>query len=148
MKKAIVLLILLLSAEMVFCQSVLDTAIRDSLLKTEWLEGQSSPGVYEVSIIQLISGPTTFDQKRVMVSGYLHISFENVAIYLSSDDFKHGISKNAIWIEFNDYVRQNIDIKKFTDQYVTLIGSYNSSSKGHEGVYSGTMEEVYSLWVK
>lgn len=145
MKKTII--VILISTSTAFSQGVLDTATAYTIRKSGWLEEQSYPGIYEVSLIQLIANPEHYNGKRVMVSGYLHLQFEGNAIYLSKTDYDMRFAKNGIWIGLNEYVRRNSQTSDFSDQYVRLIGIFNSKSKGHEGAWSGSIDDVYSIEV-
>src|SRR4051794_13324989 len=48
------------------------------------------PGDMAVSLIQLIANPTSFDGKRVAVTGYVLLEAENTAVYLHESDATYG----------------------------------------------------------
>lgn len=99
---------------------------------------------YTVSIIQLISNPEKYHNKRVQVKGYLNLEFEGNAIYLHKDDFKNGISKNALWLTFSDKLTTS-QFKKLNHKYVLISGTFNMDHLGHMGLFSGTIESIETV---
>lgn len=102
--------------------------------------------IKDVSIIELIATPNKFNGQHVRLIGYAVFGFEVSGIFLSANDSKHSIMKNALWIslnqiEFNKY-------KKLNEQYILLEGIFNSSEKGHFGMYSGAIESVNRIMLK
>ena len=55
----------------------------------------------QVSIVHLVANPEKYDGKRVQVFGYLHVRFEDSALYLSKDDADHLIGVNAVWVKYD-----------------------------------------------
>lgn len=127
--------------------------------------GTHAQDAISTSMIQLIANPDKWNNKIVNVSGVLVLRFEGNALYLSLQDAKHNITKNAIWINI-DYKKLGIpdkdpsnleDFKKATQKalqlkllegtYVAVEGKFNSKSNGHMGLYSGTISvnRIYSL---
>src|SRR5271169_7090847 len=49
-----------------------------------------------VSIVALISSPRQYDGLRVSVSGYLNLSYESNAVYFHEEDFRYGMTRNAV----------------------------------------------------
>ena len=96
--------------------------------------------VEDVSLVQLLATPERFHGKRVQVIGFLRLEFEGDALYLHQEDYRRGISKNAIWVDLPDAIRRNS--KKLTDRYVIAGGTFDSSAHGHMGMFSGTLKIV------
>ena len=42
--------------------------------------------IYNTSLMSIIGNPEKYDEKRVRVSGYLHVRFEDNVLYFSKDD--------------------------------------------------------------
>lgn len=147
MKILQIIIIVLSTFKGMYCQSILDTVTSDSIHKAEWLEGQTYPGIYEISIVELIANPDKYENKTVTISGYLHLEFEGNAIYFRSVDYEIPITKNGFAIRLNDYVRSEIIEKEFCDHYVRLTGIFNSKDNGHGGSYSGSIDAIYSIVV-
>lgn len=107
-----------------------------------------------VSIIRLIADPDAYDGKKIRVEGYLHIRFENNALYLSKEDGDHLMGKNGLWISVDSSVELQAikkgggfevpaeGIKYFDAKYVLLEGIFDKSKLGHLGAYSGTIANV------
>lgn len=98
-----------------------------------------------VSLVQLIAHPKDYDGKVVMVVGFLNLQFEGDSIYFHEDDYKHGITKNGLWIQTTP------DIKKresaLNHKYVMVNGRFNSKGKGHMGLWSGSIEKISNITV-
>jgi len=100
----------------------------------------------EVSLVQLIANPKDYDGKSVRVIGFVKLEFEGDAIYLHQDDWKHGITKNGLWIDVTDDIRK----KKadFDKKYVLLEGTFNAKHSGHMGLWSGSIQKIsrFEVW--
>lgn len=147
MKSFYTLLILLSAHQLMLGQNISDSITSDSIFHSRWLDGQGSPGIYHVSMIELIANPDKFDNKTVMVSGFMHLEFESNVLYLHPEDYRMSMLKNGIWLRLNDYLETNIKLDDFNDQYVCLSGIFNAKQGGHGGRYSGSIEEVFSIYV-
>ena len=108
----------------------------------EWRED-----VTDVSIIQLISNPEKFDGKYVRFIGFVSVAFEGDAIYLHEDDYKYGLTKNALWLSLTKdiYEKQS---RKFDRKYVLVEGTFSARNRGHMGLYSGAIENIkrFEVW--
>lgn len=93
-----------------------------------------------VSLIQLIANPTEFDQKRVVVKGYVVLEFEDKSLYLSEADAKHGITRNSVWLNVSDAIYS--DRARFHQRYVLVEGTFSSRRRGHLGLSSGEIENI------
>ena len=110
-----------------------------------------------VSPIHLISHPEKYHGKRVKVFGYLHVRFEDSALYLSKDDADYLTGANAIWVSYDSTRRlypiegKEVtggtidDLKYFDGRYVMLEGFFNMNERGHMGSFSGGLERVMSI---
>ena len=94
----------------------------------------------DVSLVQLIANPKSYDGKVVRVIGFVRLEFEGNAIYLHQDDYKHGIPKNGLWIDVTDNMRK----KKadFDQKYVLLEGTFDVNDTGHMGLWSGSIQKI------
>jgi hypothetical protein len=98
-----------------------------------------------VSLISLIANPEKFTGQKVRVIGYLHLEFEGNGLYLNKDDFKNGISKNALWIEIGPKHPENSPFLKFIDHYVIMEGTFDDKNQGHMGMMSGSLKDITRL---
>jgi len=93
-----------------------------------------------VSLIQLIANPTAFDQKRVLVKGYVMLDFENTTIYLSESDAAHRITRNSLWLYPSDSLYANR--ARFHRRYVLVEGTFNARRRGHLDLSSGAIDNI------
>jgi hypothetical protein len=93
-----------------------------------------------VSLIQLIANPTAFDQKRVVVIGYVRLQFEHQQMYLSEADAKHGVTRNGVWLDVSAtlYAKR----AEFDRRYLLVEGTFNARRRGHLGLSSGQIENI------
>ena len=101
---------------------------------------QQPPIASQVSLVQLISNPSQYDNHRVIVSGFLTLDFENSALYLHADDAGHFITKNALWVTAQSGVKFRRD--EINHHYVGIVGLFKANDHGHLGMYSGMIGEV------
>lgn len=96
-----------------------------------------------VSMIQLISTPERYQGKLVRLVAYLHLEFEGNGLYLHREDYVNGLTKNGIWIDIAGTAARSDE--KLQDHYVIAEGSFDGSSRGHFGMYAGTLKNVRRL---
>jgi hypothetical protein len=109
-----------------------------SVLSAALGEDQREP--LHVSVIQLIANPEKYDQKQVAVIGFMRLEPEGDALYLSREDFMHGITANAIWIDVTPDIQKNAQI--LNNNYVALLGVFDASGHGHAGMFSGRLTKI------
>jgi len=96
---------------------------------------------YTVSIIQLLSNPEKYHNRRVQVVGYLNLEFEGSAIYLHKEDFKQSILENSFWVSFSDNISMD-ELKKMNNGYVLIAGTFDMESFGHMGAFGGEIKDI------
>ncbi len=110
--------------------------------------GAISQQAEDVSLIRLIADPMHWHGKSIRVMGVLCLEFEGNGLYLSKDDYKNGVTKNAIWINLdwevlglkeNDpkSIEQVKVLKGLIGKYVFLEGTFDGKLFGHMGLFSG-----------
>ena len=109
----------------------------------------------DISIIQLIANPTKYNGFKISVTGYMHIKFEDCAIYLTKTDADYLNGSNALWVNFNENIKTSkINLKDeanentlnyFDCKYVRITGVFNMNRRGHMGMFSGTIESVENI---
>ncbi|WP_342332533.1 hypothetical protein [Pedobacter sp. FW305-3-2-15-E-R2A2] len=118
---------------------VLLTQCREKELKQEIY----NPDEKKVSIVRLIAAPDLYHKKTVQVKGFVNIDFEDCVIYLSKEDFEHGLYKNGISIDLS-----KDEFKKLTgfdEQYVLLEGIFDKTNNGHMDNFSGSISHVTDI---
>lgn len=95
-----------------------------------------------VSLIELIANPEKYHGKIIRVKGFLRLEFEGNGIYLSKEDWKHGVTKNAFWVGFDhDYLKE-LKPRKISGNWVFLEGVFDKNDKGHGGLFSGKIRSI------
>jgi len=102
-----------------------------------------------VSMMQLIATPNLYNGKRVQVSGFIHIKFEDRAIYYSKEQADYLTVGNSIWLDFSGsisaeplYPKKYRDINYFDGKYVVIRGRFSSKDKGHLGNFAGSIIDI------
>jgi hypothetical protein len=93
-----------------------------------------------VSLIQLIANAGAFDGKRVLVTGYVVLEFENTAVYLHESDATYGIARNGLWLDVP--LGGDSHRTRFHQRYVLIEGTFNAHRRGHLGLFSGSIESI------
>src|SRR5262249_42577734 len=91
--------ILLVSAILTSCQNKPTALVGDKNATPSSAQPNESSKAALVSIIALICNPTQYEGKHIQVIGFGHIKFEDMAVYLTGDDARYGITSNGIWLE-------------------------------------------------
>jgi hypothetical protein len=97
----------------------------------------------DVSIVQLLATPEKFDGKLIRVIGFLCLAFEGDAVYLHREDFDHGLTQNALWVDVPEKRDESLSRK-----YVLLEGTFDASDHGHMGLFGGAIHKIsrMSVW--
>jgi hypothetical protein len=96
------------------------------------------------SVIHLIQHPSDYHGKKVRLMGFCVVEFEGKAIYVSEEDHRTAVTKNAIWLE----VALSAENRALSGKVDLVEGTFDADSKGHLGMYSGTVREVerFEVW--
>ena len=103
-----------------------------------------------VSLVQLLATPERYNGKTVQVTGYLHLQFEDTALYFSKEDAQYG--SNALWVGFANDVkletdgnpsrRKRLKLSSFDCRHVLVQGVFDSSVRGHLGSFPGGVTNI------
>ncbi|HKS67676.1 MAG TPA: hypothetical protein VJR26_10595 [Candidatus Acidoferrales bacterium] len=97
----------------------------------------------DVSMVQLIANPSAFNGKLIRVTGFLRLEFEGNELYLHRDDYVHSVYKNGLWLELSrDESAKNM---RLDQDYVTVIGVFDSRDQGHNGLTSGAIVKIQRI---
>ena len=76
------------------------------------------------------------------------MEFEGNAIYLTQEDYEHGLTSNGLWLSFSDdFLQTHKDIQQFDKKYCLVEGIFSASHKGHLGLWSGAVENITRLQI-
>jgi hypothetical protein len=104
--------------------------------------GSSARQPLAVSLLQLIATPDAFEGKYVRVHGFVRIEHEGTAVYLHREDFEHMLTKNGLWLAANDATPDGSREAQVNGQYSLIEGRFTAKTKGHRGLWSGSIEEI------
>ena len=93
-----------------------------------------------VSIISLIANPADFEGKSVRVIGFLVATFETTGLFLAEPDARNAVTKNGIWLEIEASTYASL-----SNSYAIAEGTFDSKSRGHLSMWSGTIRDVTRL---
>lgn len=96
--------------------------------------------VDQVSMVSLLADPRRFDGVRVLTFGYAVVEFENSAVYLSASDADHVITANAVWLDLESMPDPSV-----SGGYVLVEGAFDATSRGHGGMFAGTIRAISRL---
>ncbi len=104
------------------------------------LRRSDEQAIEQVSVLQLIANSEKYDDKTVLVAGFLRLETEGDVLYLHEEDYKHHLFKNRVWFARNDLVIAKA--AEINNHYVTLIGTFSSKYKGHRSITSGGLRDI------
>lgn len=105
----------------------------------------------DLSVVQLLSTPRLFDGQRVCSEGYLHVRFEDFALYLNKESGDYLMDSNAIWVSFTQSPRvmrqdgggnDSRRIDQLDNTFVQLCGVFSVDEHGHLGSFPGALIDV------
>ncbi len=82
----------------------------------------SASGPLSVPLAQLIANSKQYHGKRVRVVGFCHLEFEGNGLYIQGEDYSHGVTKHAIWLE----VEGSRGVLILNDDYVVVEGTFSA----------------------
>jgi len=109
-------------------------------------KGGADIAAEDVSLIQLIANPQTYDEKTIRVIGFLRLEFEGNVLYLHNEDFLHGIEKNGLWVDLPRDITQE-QIRTINNHYVICTAKFVAKMHGHMSMNSGEVSNITRLEV-
>ncbi len=100
---------------------------------------------FNISLLRLITTPEKYDGKQIQVIGYLNLEFEGNAIYLHKEDYSKGISNNGFWVNFSKEIAEKKNLNDYSKKYVIIVGTFDMNSRGHMGMFGGTIKNITRL---
>ncbi|MEC3875766.1 hypothetical protein [Chryseobacterium salviniae] len=100
---------------------------------------------YNISMLRLIVTPEKYHNKTVQIIGYLNLEFEGNAIYFHQEDYEKASSRNGMWVDFSGDLAQKVNLEKYNKKYVIIKGKFDMNSRGHMGMFGGTIKNISRL---
>ena len=101
-----------------------------------------------VSMVRLIANPERYNGKLITFVGYFVVETDGTAVFMSSEDYEHQITANALWIETTDQIRHKEETLNMN--YVLFVGVYHASNLKSIPFPSGEITQIArsDLWSK
>ncbi len=96
--------------------------------------------LYVPALQELISRPEIFDGLPVQLLGYATLEADGTALFISRESYEHGFTRDAVWLVVPDSLRA--DITATVPGYVIVEGTFQADSSGHEGLFSGGIDQI------
>ena len=96
--------------------------------------------IEQLSLVKLIANPEKYDDKMILVDGFLRLEREGDVLYLHEEDYKYHLFKNGIWVVQNDLLMTKAG--DLSNKYVTLVGTFGCRFKGHRSITSGSLNDI------
>ena len=118
-------------------------ATRDSDFAKCATQGQDGPCTdYNPSLMELVSRPEWYDGHRVLIIGVLRYGFESAGLHASSEAYQQRLTRSAVSLAGT---KSCPDCPKWQGRWVTVVGTYRASDRGHMGLFGGTIDEVTAV---
>jgi hypothetical protein len=98
----------------------------------------------DISAIQLIANPKTYNGKKVRVIGFVRLEFEGNAVYLHREDYENGLMKNAIRIHPPDDITK-AQVGVINNHYAICEGTFHTGWNDHKGLFTGAIDHITRL---
>jgi hypothetical protein len=98
---------------------------------------------YVPALQELISRPETFDGLPVQLLGFATLEPEGTALFTSRESWEHGFTRDGVWLVIPDSLRPSLTAE--LPGYVIVEGVFQADSSGHNGLFSGGIDQVRRL---
>jgi len=106
------------------------------------LAQDDEPHARPESLVALIVQAGNNKAEKVQVAGFLVLAFEGEALYLHEEDYREGLTRNAIRIDLSP--QQMLQYKGLSETYVWVEASFLKRRKS-EDIFSGSLYEVRDI---
>lgn len=97
----------------------------------------------DVEFAHILANPKKFDHVKVRVKGFARIEFEGNSLYSDLAAYNSRTWREAIWLQIGWPVPQAIE--QLNGREVIVEGTFDASSKGHDGAFVGAIVGVDRL---
>lgn len=94
-----------------------------------------------VSLVRLLATPERYDGRRVRVSGFLTLGFEDLGVHLDENAYEAGLRMNALWLDPPNWLTPTAT-RKLNRRYGEVAGTFDASEHGHMGVYAAALTDL------
>jgi hypothetical protein len=100
-----------------------------------------------ISLIALLAAPERFDGRKVRVSGFVSLRFEDFGLHLDASAYNAGLNKNALWLQKPDWLTSPAE-RRLNRRYGEVAGTFEASVHGrcerlmHCSHFSGSLTDI------
>lgn len=119
------------------------------LIAFQYAYAQDNPHVDQslniryVSIINLIANPSRYHDATVRVIGHMRTSSKGTAVYLTRSDASYEITKNGLWVNFDESLESRKD--ELDLELCGVVGTFNANDRGPQGLWNGSFTKVIAI---
>ena len=77
-----------------------------------------------VSLVALIGQPQAFAGKRIVITGFCSLEFEDTSVYLHEEDYRRTLVPNSIWLDVEPTRSSNPDPAH--EKYCIVEGTFSA----------------------
>jgi hypothetical protein len=91
-----------------------------------------------MTVSEVLADGAAYHEKKVVLKGFLHLEFENVALYDDKEiDLEYGAGPH-IWVEQGG----NLGAAEYNRKWVLLEGTFTFGPSGHMGAFPGMIRDI------
>lgn len=98
-----------------------------------------------VGMVALLATPQKYEGKIVRTIGFMCVEFENDALYLHEEDYRHGLHKNSFALRLSESQRK--EFKELSLKYVLIEGTVYANAPEQTDLWSGAIGNITRLEV-
>ena len=98
-----------------------------------------------VGMVALLATPQRYEGKIVRTVGFMCVEFENDALYLHEEDYRHGLHKNSLALRLSESQRKQF--KGLSLKYVLIEGTVYANGPEQTDLWSGAIGNITRLEV-
>jgi hypothetical protein len=103
---------------------------------------EDTPHALPESLVTLIAQPGSNKARKVQVAGFLVLAFEGSALYLHEEDYREGLTRNAVRIALTP--EQTLQYKGLSGTYVWVEASFLKRANS-EDILSGSLYDIREI---
>lgn len=96
-----------------------------------------------VGMVALLATPQRYEGKVIRTIGFMCVEFENDALYLHEEDYRHGLHKNSFALRLSESQRK--EFKGLSLKYVLIEGTVYASGPEQTDLWSGAIGNITRL---
>lgn len=94
-----------------------------------------------VSLVRLLAAPERYDGRKVRVSGFVTLGFEDLGVHLDKNAYEAGARMNALWLDPPKWLTPRAT-RKLDRRYGEIAGTFDATEHGHMGLYAAALTDL------